>query len=533
VEFEEKKAEVLVIGAGAAGLSASIQAALEGCEVLVISKTPTLTGSCTVFSGGGFSLATGGMTADEHFKKTMEVGKEMNEPVLVRKLVEEAPKKVLNLEKLGLLPLLGNGFVFFKGHPPVWGRNIVNALQAWSKKVGVKIIERIYILELISYKGSIHGALGYDMVSNRMVWLHSKVVVLATGGGGALYKRNDNPPGTMGDGYALALGVGETLRDMEFVQFYPLGIASGKKKKIIAPAFLADIGAIVNKEGENLLAKYGINLHPVVSLCRDTLSRAIYQEISETGKNPPWVFLDIRGMAEEGWKDYILSWGMENIFVKQLECREKLIPISPTCHFFMGGLKVDSNCFSGVEGLYAAGEVVGGVHGANRMGGNALSEAIVFGSQAGKSTANWSKSHSLVSFEKGSILELAKRKQSVMGGKEPAKKKLISMRQEIEKLLWNDAGIIRTGEGLAKVLEKLSFFENDLFPKIKISNPVELVDYWGLWNALLVARCVAESALKRTESRGSHYRMDYPQEDDKRWLRSIEIKMKDGQLAIS
>ena len=239
--------------------------------------------------------------------------------------------------------------------------------------------------DLLIEEGKAVGALGFDFHRGKFLGLGAKAIILANGGGGALYQRHDNPVRITGDGYALAFHAGCQLRDMEFVQFIPPGVAEpGKPTILIAPS-LCDAGRVINSLGEDILNKYQITEKPVAVRSRDLFSQAIFMEEAE-GRE---VFLDLRAVSEEEWPRDNMAHSQRDLLMRNFSCSQKPIRISPMCHHFMGGVVADPKGMTEIPGLFAAGEVVGGVHGANRMGGNALDEVLVFGHRAGEAAAEW------------------------------------------------------------------------------------------------------------------------------------------------
>ena len=273
------------------------------------------------------------------------------------------------------------------GKAPAWGNPIVEVLKKTAQDRGISLHPWIMIFDLVKDGGKIIGALGFNFRTGKPIGFSARAIILANGGGGAIYPRNDNPVRTTGDGYSLAYKAGCVLRDMEFVQFIPIGLAEpGKPGNLLAPS-LADAGKVVNSQGEDILRKYGIFDKPVAVRCRDTFSRAVAFEERE-GKE---VYLDLRFLTASTWPGDHMALSQREMLARIYSCKEKPLRISPTCHFFMGGIAATMNGKTGIPGLFAAGEVVGGVHGANRMGGNALSEIFVFGYRAGKEAGSWIK----------------------------------------------------------------------------------------------------------------------------------------------
>ena len=378
--MEILKTDVLVIGGGGAGMQAALAAKENGAEVLLVSKTPMGKSTCTQLSGGAFSLAAEGMSRELHLELTLQTGKGINAGELVEVLIREAPDRVRELEKLGLTGEWGKGRFTCLGRPPAWGAPITDVLARAIQEKGVSPLPWVMVFRVIVEEQKAIGALGFDFRQGKMMGFLAKAIILANGGGGALYQRHDNPVRTTGDGYALGFQAGCRLRDMEFVQFIPVGLAEpGKPAYLIAPS-LADAAKIVNSAGEDILEKYKITERPVAVRSRDSFSLAAFLEEME-GRQ---VFMDFRSLTERNWPKNNMARSQMGMVMKTLGGSERPLRISPMCHHFMGGVVSSPDGATEIPGLFAAGEVVGGVHGANRMGGNALGEILVFGFRAGK-----------------------------------------------------------------------------------------------------------------------------------------------------
>jgi succinate dehydrogenase/fumarate reductase flavoprotein subunit len=369
------------------------------------------------------------------------------------------------------------------------------------------------------------GALGFDISKGVFAIFKAKSIVLAAGGAAALYQNNDNPERITGDGYAMAYRSGALLQDMEFVQFYPLGLVTPGLPIMILPPSLADFGHIINANDEDLINKYNITEKPLVLCSRDTLSRALYIEISAGRGLDDSVFLDLTHIDDETEKE-ILALGdafdsMRDILTQKLKRKEKPLQISPLCHHFMGGLKINGRCETNIMGLYAAGESTGGVHGANRLGGNALSEAIVFGARAGYQAAIYAKSmEDDLDFDLDEVEKQKREIKDFFSGEMQCK----TIRTAIKKTLWQKAGIVRNKEDLETALEDFQQIREENLTQLQVDKKREFRDALEIMNGLLVGELIVRSALLRTESRGTHYRSDYPQANDQEWLKHIVIK---------
>jgi len=519
--------DVLVIGAGGAGMNAAMAAKKEGTKVLLIAKTPIGKSTCTYLSGGAFSLAAEGVAKEDHFQVTMKIGKEINDRRLVDTFVDEAPERVRELERLGMPGEWHKGRFVCLGKAPAWGAPMARVLARQVVKEGIKAIPWVMVTELLLQEGEVIGALAFDFRQGKTMKFLAKAVVLANGGGGALYRRHDNPVRMTGDGYALSYRAGCTLRDMEFVQFNPIGTAVPGKPAFLLAVSLADAARIVNSAGEDIIGKYGITEKPVAARSRDSFSIAIFLEEAE-GRE---VFMDLRGLTKETWPKDNMARSLQKMLFENFSCAEKPLQISGMCHFFMGGICIDQNGATEIGGLFAAGEVVGGVHGANRMGGNALGEILVFGRRAGLSAAHFARKRTLNPSRKSDF-----RRPMVVSGKGegPTEKSLKpkDIRKAIGQILWEQGGILREESGMIEALETLARIRDRDLPKVKLENPKEVLENLEVENALSVGEMILRSGLLRKESRGSHFRRDYPQTDDRNWKGNIFLKKSDEEMKL-
>ncbi len=522
--MEILKTDVLVVGGGGAGMRAALAAREKGSEVLLVSKTPMGKSTCTYLSAGAFALAVEGMSKEMHRDLTLQSGRGINDRELVEIFVEEAPERVRELERFGLVGKWGKGRFSTEGKISAWGAPLTDALAKASRKQGVSERPWVMVFELLKEEGNIIGALGFEFRKGVPIAFLSRATILANGGGGALYPRHDNPVRTTGDGYALAFRAGCPLRDMEFIQFIPTGLAEPGKPTLLLAVSLPDAGKVVNSAGEDVLQKYGITDRPVVIRCRDSFSQAIFKEEGE-GKQ---VFLDLRALGEEDWPKDNFAQSQRELFFKFLSCSQKPVRLSPMCHFFIGGVSTDRNGKTKIPGLFAAGEVTGGLHGANRMGGNALGEIIVFGYRAGKAAGEWALGQGwgkgIQNLADSRWDSLQKRWKNPGKGLTPR-----SLRKSIAEILWKEGGISRDERGLKSALEALRRIKERDLPQVSTGSPKEILEKMEVESALAVGEMIVRSAIIRKESRGAHFRKDFPQTDDQNWKGNIFIeKSEDG-----
>lgn len=486
--MEIVETDVLVIGGGGAGMRAALAAREKGARVLLVSKTPMGKSTCTYLSAGGFTLAVEGMSKETHRELTLQAGRGINERELVDIFVEEAPERIRELERFGLAGKWRWGSFFCQGKINAWGAPLTSALAEANRKQGVSERPWVTIFDLFIEGGKAVGALGFEFRKGIPLAFRSKATILANGGGGALYQRHDNPVRTSGDGYALAFRAGCRLRDMEFVQFLPTGLAEPGKPSHPVAVPLADVGKVINSAGEDVLQKYGITDRPVVIKCRDSFSQAIFQEEAE-GRQ---VFMDLRALGEEDWPKDNFSQSQKDLFMKGFSCSSKPLRISPMCHFFIGGVSAGPEGKTEIPGLFAAGEVVGGLHGANRLGGNALVEIIVFGCRAGTAAGEWALEQrgerDLQKLADSRWESFQKRWKSAGKGLPPR-----SIRRAIGEILWTKGGISRDERGLHSALEALGRIKERDLPRAATGTPKEILEKIEVENALAVGEMIVRS----------------------------------------
>jgi fumarate reductase (CoM/CoB) subunit A len=513
--------DVIIVGCGAAGLRASIAAAQEGQNVCVLSKASHGLGTCTIMSRGHFAGAR--WTPEKHRESTLRGGRSLNERELVDVLVDEAPERLEELIRWGLQGVIKNGQLYAIGPAPAWGREIIRCLYEKALASGVQFRSGFTVAEIRVMNGG-PGILCYSAERSGWFGFVSRALVLATGGAGALYLRHDNPQSMLGEGYALALEAGATLRDMEFFQFLPLATAEPGRPQFPVPSTIASQGRLINSRGEEILEKYGIVERPADVHARDRLSQVLMYEL----RNGDKVFLDLRKVSEDEWTADVLGSGI--ILLKRFQAKEALLRVAPTAHFCTGGVSVDPRGWTRIPGLFATGEVTGGLHGANRMAGNALSEALVFGSRAGKAASCWASQVHPKEGKRG--WEDFKLIPSLHHGTNSVGRSF-EMKRQLRKIMWESGGILRGKGGLSKaikavgqILEEAQAFSFCAAPA-EVQNIIEL--RFGSKTALLIL----EAALRREESRGAHFREDFPVEDELHWLGHLEVAQVSGQTVWS
>ncbi|MFC1817206.1 FAD-binding protein, partial [Thermodesulfobacteriota bacterium] len=520
--------DVLVIGSGIAGLQAALTVAANGKKPLLVSKSSIGKANNTILAGGLFTHAGKQFSAEDHLRKTLASGRMLNDRALVKCFVKRAPEKIRALMQKGLPGHFQKTGFYFRTSAMAGGPNLSGVLVKACREAGVDFLESVMITDLLTADCACQGAVGFHKRTGEFYGFQSGAVLLATGGTGFIYAQNDNAPGTTGDGYALSLEAGLEIRDMEFVQFYPLVYAGSGRCHMLLPSFFGDLGRIVNRQGEDIKEKYALHDKPIAIVCRDGLSQALYREIALGNGIDGALLLDAREADESQMP---LNDDLKTRYKKKIAYDTAPIKITPACHHTMGGLVIDAGGRTGLKGLFAAGEVVGGIHGANRMGGNALSEGLVFGELAALSAME----HAAFRPQGVDVREPAEAAmRRRLGAVDPGLKgngNLAALTGKLKQVMWQKAGIVRNGSTLNEGLAAI----DDILRKLKglaVRSPLELCRLQELKNAALSGKAIVISALSRTESRGSHFREDYPSEEAG-WLKKIFVRMTNGEPEVS
>lgn len=532
--LHEINTDVLVIGSGGAGLFAAIAARENGADVLVVGKARPGRSNNTAISGGVFAVVTGLKGTNDtkalHINDTLVSGRFVNNKKMISTMVKGAYEQTKNLLNYGVELQRKNHKDFWVIHVPghcvprhlftknSFGTDYTLPIVSYAGKKSIKFLSRVFVERLLTGEnGQVSGALICDHENDRFILVNAKSVVLAAGGGGRIYSRTNNAPGITGDGYCLGFRIGIPLIDMEFVQFYPtLLFEQGLPNSLVAYEVFIFRGnaRLFNAKGEDVALRN--NITEPSSMTRDILTRAIANEINEGRGVNGGVILDVSRLPLKKIEKY------QRFLPKSLKGRKRFV-ISPAVHHCMGGLMVNHRGETGIEGLYSAGEVNGGLHGANRLGGNALTEAWVYGNLTGFLAAEFAKKvktvrHGLdiddVCTEIGTNFNYTDSED------------ITFIYNKFRDSMWNNAGIIRLEEQLTDLIETINTLKVKL-QSCTVKNYKELVKKLELKNMLLVGEAIAISSLARKESRGSHFRADYPYEGGDNWVKNIIVNPDD------
>src|ERR1700674_4865943 len=529
--FETHEHDVLVIGAGGAGLRAAIESLGQGASVGVVSKS-LLGKAHTVMAEGGIAAAMANVDSADgwkpHFRDTMRGGKLLNNWRMAQLHAQEAPERVKELEQWGaLFDRTEDGRILqraFGGHTfrrlchvgDRTGLEMIRTLQDRGVYMGFDVYMECTIVRLLTDGGRCAGALAYWRETGRFVVFKAKSVVMATGGIGKAWPITSNSWEYTGDGMALAYEAGAELMDMEFVQFHPTGMVwpPGVQGILVTEAVRGEGGILRNKNGERFMERYDPKRMELST--RDVVARSIYTEVKEgRGTEHGGAFLDISHKPAETVKKKLPSMYHQFRELADVDITKGPMEVGPTCHYMMGGIRVDAETAqSNVPGLFAAGEAAAGLHGANRLGGNSLSDLLVFGRRAGLAAAEHAKRASASSFDNSQIEQAEKELLapfSNSGAESP-----YAVHRDLQEVMQNLVAIYRTKEDLEKALVDLEKLRVRA-AKASVEGSRLFNPGWHLWYdlkaMLMVSEAVTHSALARTESRGAHSRIDHPNLD--------------------
>jgi succinate dehydrogenase / fumarate reductase flavoprotein subunit len=583
--LERHTYDVLVIGAGGAGLRAAVEARESGLRVAIICKS--LFGKAhTVMAEGGAAASMGNVNDNDnwmvHFRDTMRGGKFLNHFRMAELHAKEAPDRIWELETWGaLFDRTKAGKISqrnFGGHEyprlaHVGDRTGLELIRTMQQKIvalqqkdgretgdmesGIKVFAELTITDILKENGKISGAYGYWRESGEEVLFEAPAVVIATGGVGKTFKITSNSWEGTGDGHALALKAGANLVDMEFLQFHPTGMVWPPSVRgiLVTESVRGEGGVLTNTNGERFMFKYipdvfkdkyadneaeadrwyedqDNNRRPPELLPRDEVARAINSEVKAgRGTEHGGVFLDVsKRLPAELIKKRLPSMWHQFYELAGVDITKEPMEVGPTCHYVMGGVEVepDTAAAVGVPGLFAAGEVAGGMHGSNRLGGNSLTDLLVFGRRAGIGAVDYVKKNGANPVSQAAITAAAAKIQAPFdreGGENS-----YALHAELQEITHNLVGIIRTGSELKDAIAKIADIRKRS-ANVSVSggrkfNPGFHLAF-DLDNMLLVAESTAKSAINREESRGGHTRDDFPGMDNK-WRQINNISSFDG-----
>ena len=544
--------DVLVIGSGAAGMYAAIEAARAGCSVFLVDRSLIGRGGATVMAQMTVAVALGDEAPDHwshHYQDTLTAGRGLCNEALARLLTEEGPACIREMEAWGVGWARKDGKItsaFAPGHdrprcvyvdflstgPAVSStlRGVVNKTKAITRKGDLCVVD------LIKADGIVTGAVAWHLGSGAAVTIAAKATIVATGGLTRLYRRNSASSNMGGDGYALALRAGAPLLDMEFVQFFPIGHLAPRligMDPIMWDPFRYKLGGkLLNNRSEDFTQSYGVTEDGKYIITRDVATYAILKEV-EAGRGSPHggVYLSFQHVPETKLRE---AFGpvIDRLAENGIDLTKQAVEVAPIAHYHMGGVQADVRMNTEIPGLLVAGEAVGGANGANRLSGNAITEAFVFGREAGRTAAKRVK-------EMGALppsSDTAREAVALICSDGPRNSpNTAEMLEALQQTMADDVGSFRNGDGLVRALDRIKDMTGAI-GSIPFGTgaafDMQRLDWFDLRNMLNVAQVVTQAALNRTESRGAHQREDFPgmlQE----WNVNQIIRLDKGHIGIA
>jgi len=533
---EELYADILVVGGGIAGLIAALEARSNGANVTIVSKGKVGRSGNTLISGASVSTLISepsfGDSFETFYSDIIDSGKGINDKKLVKVFVENSIEVINKLQKYGVTFKKINNHLFRKKPPGhsvprfipadysnipylIRGLSITLPLLRQARKLGIKIVENTSVIKLLVSDDHVKGVVAINRRTKKVLVFYSNVVILASGGGGKIFSKSNNTRDITSDSYGLAYDAGVLLRDMEFTQFYPTMMYTPTRMSI-TNALFGDGAILRNSLRENFMERYDESGNMAT---RDVMTRAIFTEIVNGRGIDGNIFLDCRSISKNCFqREY--SELYKNLLKKGVDPIKDLLYISPVYHYFIGGIVINAKGETNLSGLLACGESAGGLHGANRLAGNALSEAVIFGIITGRSAIKATKVKHNISFPSYEI-------EHFREGKLSAKELKIRLNQG----MWHYSSVLRNMNSLEKEKKDINQILNSM-GDVRINDISELMSFYELNSMLTTSVLVIEGALLRKESRGAHYRTDYPYVDNTNFKGNYYFKKVNGKLDI-
>ena len=549
--------DVLVVGGGGAGMFAAVSAARNGAQVVLIDKNIVGRGGATIMAQMTCASALGEEEPDgpdQHLIDTLEAGRGLCDENLSALLCENSPKRIRELEgwkvqwarqengKIRQVTAPGHSrkrcvYVDFLRTGAAISAALRNQI---SRNDGIRKLSNVSLTDLVTDDGEIIGATGFDITTARPMTIQSSAVILCLGGMTKMFRRTTAPNNIAGEGLGLALRAGAKIVDIEFLQFYPNGHMAprmvGLDPTTWEPTRVKLGGRLLNGEGNEFLENYGEGAGEKYNTTRDALAHAMYKEV-ESGRGSPHggVFLSFQHIEQDALEKALGPF-LEIFHRNNIDLTKQAVEVYPIAHYQMGGVEVNTDMETCVPGLYAAGEIAGGANGANRLSGNALPEAMVFGERAGETAAMFAAKKSKRRWNKSRAGPHVERIAGVLGknagdGGSPA-----SLYDELKDLMWTKVGMFRNKKDLTAANRNIRALRKTELPNLAVSaetiHNTSLVEWFELRNGLLAAESLTLAALNRRESRGAHQRDDFPETLDT-YQRSQRITLENGELASS
>ena len=549
--YSERETNVLIVGAGGAGLFAALYAddnTPEDVDITVVVKKLAGKSGCTRMVQGGYNAVLHpDDSIDRHYLDTIKGGKFINDQDLARRLVEDAPKIIRMLEnELGVAfdrdeeghvhqkPFAGQSFDRTVHKGDLTGIEIMTNLRDELLTRDVEFVEETRVVDLLTENSDVTGAVTLDMRDGDFEAWSASTVVLATGAGATMYKISTPALEKSADGQAMAYRQGVGFQDMEMMQFHPTGLLAGDTKLtggVIEEGIRGAGAYLFNGEDRRFMADYAPNA--MERATRDIVSIASYKEImADRGTPNGGVWLDATHLGEDIVERKFPGMTERTRNVGQ-PLSETQVEVSPTSHYHMGGAVIDANCQSNLQGLFVAGEDAGGAHGANRLGGNGVVDSTVLGKCAGEAVAKSLVSRQQIPIDDDQVNTIIDRVTAPLERSDG--RDIYDLRNELEETMWKCVGVVRDKETLEEGIERINEIQTAL-EEVAVSGSrrynLEWNEFMDVENLALTAEMVARSAHYRTESRGAHYREDYPERNDEDWLANVYVRDNDGEMKV-
>ncbi len=540
-QYKTLTTDVLVIGAGGAGLRAAIEAHNKGAKVLIVTKE-YMGGAHTSMAMGGLNVAIKApATPKQHFEDTVNGGWHINNYKMAKIFTKEMPARIYDLEAYGVkFDKLPDGtFYTWRGGKQTeplnlcagdyTGREMIEGLVREVKKLKIPYLDDYFVIKLFTKNKRVIGGLLMDLKTGEYTAVSAKATIIATGGGGMMYLFNTNAESNTGEGYAWALDLGAELVDMEMVQFHPTGMAypPEKRGRLITEKVRGHGGMLKNKNGERFMVHYQPQRMELAG--RDEVARAIYQEVKEgRGTNHNGVYLDVTHW-KKGDVEKLIPEVLEDHEEVGIDIRKQMMEVYPSMHHMMGGINITEWGQTTIPGLFAAGEVTRNIHGANRLGGNSIAEGQVFGRRVGQKAAEEAltqlRGSQQDSWQVDVLGEIKKLEELQHRKKGKSVKEVF---RALQTVMWEYVGLIRDEKKLQHALQEIKKLQKEA-QNVVAHNKKELQMALELQEMVKVAEAIVVAALLRKESRGAHYRTDYPQMSTK-WEKNIVVYKKGKTL---
>ena len=524
------KHDVVIVGAGLAGLRACVELRKKGIDAIIVSKVYPTRSHSGAAQGGVNAAFDENDSWESHFFDTVKGSDYLGDQDAIEILTSEAPANILELQRMGVVfnrndlggiaqrPFGGQSFPRSCYYADAVGHMMLHGLFDNVLKYKTKILYEYFVTSLVVDNGKVSGVVAYDIKTGKFEGIAAKAVLFATGGYGQVYSSNTNALINTGDGMAVSIKAGVPLMDMEFVQFHPTTL---KSTGILVTEGARGEGAyLLNSLGVRFMSKYAPKAMELAP--RDVVARAEQTEINEGRGVDGAILLDVRHLGKERIMERLPQIMQLSIDFEGVNPIYEPIPIRPGMHYSMGGIKTDYNGRTAIEGYYSAGEsACVSVHGANRLGGNSLLDTVVFGRRAGIDIAEYLKDVTFTKFDES----LIKRDEEIFEKlkKSNGKERHGLLKAELQEEMRANVGVFREEKAMKKAVKKIEELKErakniGVDDKSKLFN-TDIVEAFEFSNILLIAEVIANGAILRKESRGAHYRNDYPERDDENWLK--------------